>query len=265
MTCCDSNLPNSGWTEGAERTRARNDLFHRATNIDRRTIRVLSTSRRLFNRCAWHSPNEAVEAINRIADTVVELRHVAVARVKHAIRHRSENQRVKACLCQGSAFCVAGLQNSLQFLQDFPRHTATSVCPDLPLLLVRERTAQGFCRRHGKCILIPKCHASVCLRDAFSISQSASTRAPADSVMRRSGRAAHWDGPAGCYSEIDSRNRHDRLRPPVGCRGAVAQLVEQRPFKPWVPGSSPGRLTTPIPVARAAPDFLPKKLKPDSD
>ena len=25
----------------------------------------------------------------------------------------------------------------------------------------------------------------------------------------------------------------------------VAQLVEQRPFKPWVPGSSPGRLTTP--------------------
>lgn len=30
-------------------------------------------------------------------------------------------------------------------------------------------------------------------------------------------------------------------------RGAVAQLVEQRPFKPWVPGSSPGRLTTPFP------------------
>ena len=52
---------------------------------------------------------------------------------------------------------------------------------------------------------------------------------------------------ACCYSEFRAgccRNTFAGFAQSVA--GAVAQLVEQRPFKPWVPGSSPGRLTNPM-------------------
>ena len=223
--------------------RAHNDFLHGASDIDPP---------------ARHSSNDPVETIHRVANPALEPRPVTAVRIQHAIRQRLEDQCVETRLCQGSAFFVARLPNSIQFLQVFQRQTATSVPPDLPPLPSRQRPAQGFHRRDGEAIFVPKCHVSQSLRDTPSIFQTASLRASDPRVAYRGGRALHWVWPADCYSEIDSRTGRIGSAP-VGCRGAVAQLVEQRPFKPWVPGSSPGRLTTPMPVAHTAREFLPKK------